>query len=159
MVARNIPRVHEIILPVLRAQLPGVMVTSWIPDVDKRTFPLLNVRRLGGIPNYDHPDHLDRPVIELTAYTGDGRVPTENLLYDAMYVLHEMVDKQTVTSAGWLNSYRVTMGPTPFDSPFEDSWGVQTLIQLGVRSKGGRSTGPSLVGYGAQPYGVGGYGV
>ena len=159
MVARNIPRVHEIILPVLRAHLPGVMIGSWIADVDKRDFPLINVRRLGGLANYDHPDHLDRPVIELTAYTQEHLEATEDLLYDAMFVLQEMVSKQTVTSAGWLNSYRVTMGPTPIDSPFEDSWRVQTLIQLGVRSKGGRSTGPSLVGYGAQPYGVGGYGV
>ena len=137
MVARNIPRVHEVILPVLRAQLPGVMVTSWIPDVDKREFPLVNVRRLGGLANYDHPDHLDRPVIELTAYTAEGLVPTEELLYDAMFVLHDMVDRQTVTSAGWLNSYRVTMGPTPFESPFEDIWRVQSLIQLGVRSPRG----------------------
>ena len=137
MATRKIRRVQEIIFPQLRAELPGVMVTSWIPDVDKRHFPLLNVRRLGGLSDRDHPDQLDRPVIEMTSYTGDGLVPTEDLLYDAMFVLQQMVNHQTVTPSGYLNFYRVTMGPTPFDSPFEDTWRVQTLIQLGVRPRRG----------------------
>jgi hypothetical protein len=125
------PRVQEVVIPVLRAALPGVMVTSWIPDVDHRTFPLVNVRRLGGLPR--HVRLLDLPVIELTAYSRDGLIACENLYLDARTVLWDMVQHQTLTPHGYLHSYFETMGPTQFDSGFDDSWRVQGLIQLGLR--------------------------
>lgn len=131
MVDRKLPRVQSIILPVLRTELPGVDVGSWYKDVASRTFPLLNVRRLGG--GVMSPRWLDRPVIELTAYTKDGLAATEDLYLDARHILWEMVEKQTVTPSGYLHSFFETMGPTPFDAPFEDAWRVQGLIQLGVR--------------------------
>lgn len=132
MVARDMPRVQSVILPHLRAELPGVTVVSWIPRVDVREFPLLQVRRLGG--RLKDPIRLDLPVIELTAYTRGGLEATEDLLLDARQVLWEMVDRQVVIpGVGYLHSFFETMGPTQFDSPFEDSWRVQGLIQLGVR--------------------------
>lgn len=94
---------------------------------------MLMVRRLGGTAV--DPRKLDLPVIEVAAYTRDGLVATENLYMDARQVILEMVDKQTVTEAGHLHSFFETMGPTPFDSPFEDSWRVQGLIQVGVRPR------------------------
>lgn len=131
MVQRRMPRVQEVVIPLLRAEFPNVMITSWIPDVDHRTFPLLNVRRLGGIP--EDPTRLDTPVIELTAYASDGLITTENILLDARTVLYNAVQNQTLTDSGYLHSYFETLGPTQFDSPFEDTWRVQMLIQLGVR--------------------------
>lgn len=125
------PRVQEVIIPVLREKLPGVTITSWVPDVDYRTYPLLNIRRLGGLPV--DVARLDRPVIEMTAYTRDGLVETEDLYLDARQVLWEMVQNQTVTAFGYLHSFFETMGPTQFDSPYDDSWRVQGLIQLGLR--------------------------
>src|SRR5690606_21200752 len=67
MVERRIPRVQEIILPVLREALPGVLVTSWIPDVDRRSYPLVNIRKVGGIPV--DMDVLDRQTIGTTGTT------------------------------------------------------------------------------------------
>lgn len=131
MVDRNMPRVQEVLLPVLREQMPNVTFTSWIPDVDHRQFPLVNIRRLGGLPV--DVRRLDRPVIELTAISRDGIVATENIYLDARTVLWDMVKKQTVTPVGSICSYFETMGPTQFDSPFEDTWRVQGLIQLGIR--------------------------
>jgi len=125
------PRVQSIILPVLREALPGVTIGSWYRDVDYRTFPILNIRRLGGVG--PDPKRLDLPVIEMTAYTQESLPATENLYMDAREVLLDMVERQTVTPSGYLHSFTETMGPTPFDSPFEDSWRVQGLIQLGVR--------------------------
>lgn len=130
-VDRKIPRVQEIVLPLLREHLPDVMITSWIPDPDDRSFPLLNVRRLGG-PSVE-PDLLDRPVIEVNAYSRDGLVATEDLYLDARSVLFRAVRNQTVTPAGSLSSFREPVGPTPVDSPFDDTWRVQGLIRLGVR--------------------------
>lgn len=131
MVDRTMPRVQEVLFPVLRAKLPGVQVVSWVPDVDYRAFPILEVRRLGGLPR--DVRRLDRPVIEMTAYSRDGLVATENLLLDARQIIWDMVENQTLTPSGYLHSYFETMGPTQFDSPFDDSWRVQCLIQLAVR--------------------------
>lgn len=131
MVERRMPRVQSIILPVLREALPGVTVGSWYRDIDYRTFPILNIRRLGGVG--PDPKRLDLPVIEMTAYTQESLPATESLYMDAREVLLDMVERQTVTPSGYLHSFTETMGPTPFDSPFEDTWRVQGLIQLGVR--------------------------
>lgn len=125
------PRIQAVVIPILRAALPGVTVTSWITDVDHRTFPIVNVRRLGGLPR--HVRQLDMPVIELTAYSRDGLVATEDLYLDARQALFDAVDDQTVTPAGYLHSYFETMGPVQFDSPYDDSWRIQGLIQLGLR--------------------------
>lgn len=128
------PRVQEVVLPILRAALPNdVMVTSWVPDVDRRTLPLVNVRRLGGIT--EHPDLLDLPVVEITSYHDENLEACEDLLMDARLAIYKAVQSQTLTSAGYLHSYFETLGPTQFDSPFEDSWRVQCLIQLGVRPR------------------------
>lgn len=131
MVERRMPRVQSIILPVLREALPGVTIGSWYRDIDYRTFPILNIRRLGGVG--PDPKRLDLPVIEMTAYTQESLPATENLYMDAREALLDMVERQTVTPSGYLHSFTETMGPTPFDSPFEDTWRVQGLIQLGVR--------------------------
>lgn len=131
MVTRILPRVQEVILPVLRDEMPGITFGSWIADVDYRSYPLVNVRRLGGL-DVDL-DYLGKPTIELTAYSRDGLVATEDLYLDARQVIYNMVKNQTVTSLGYLHSFFETMGPTQFDSPWDDSWRIQGLIQLGVR--------------------------
>ena len=125
------PRIQEVLIPALREALPGVTISSWISDVDKRQFPIINIRRLGGLPK--DVDRLDKPVIELTAYSRDGLVATENLYLDARQVIWDMWKTQKVTPAGYLHSYFETMGPTQFDSPFDDTWRIQGLIQLGLR--------------------------
>lgn len=132
MVTRKMPRIQAVLFPVLRAELPGVAFTSWVPDVDLRTYPLVNVRRLGGISR--HVKMLDRAVIEVTAYSRDGLVATEDLYLDVRQVIFDMVEQQTVVpDVGSLSSFFETMGPTQFDSPFDDTWRVQGLIQLGIR--------------------------
>jgi hypothetical protein len=132
VVARPIPRVQEVVLPLLRAGLTGVTIGSWGPDVDKRTYPYINIRRLGGVAV--DVALLDRCVIEMTVYSRDGIVATENLYLDARKVLWDAVENQTVVSGkGYLHSFFETLGPTQFDSPFDDSWRVQGLIQLGIR--------------------------
>lgn len=111
--------------------MPDVEFGSWIPDVDQRKFPYVNIRRLGGLPT--DPELLDKPVIELTAY-GDVSLPdTENVYLDARTVIYRMWLKQVVTPAGHISSYFETMGPSQFDSPFDDTFRVQGLIQLGLR--------------------------
>jgi hypothetical protein len=99
--------------------------------VDKRTYPLINIRRLGGLPV--DVDLLDRPVVEMTVFARGSLPDAENLYYDARQVFFDMVENQTVTPAGYLHSFFETMGPTQFASKFDDTWRVQGLIQLGVR--------------------------
>ncbi|MFD1045257.1 hypothetical protein ACFQ1S_06450 [Kibdelosporangium lantanae] len=138
---RTMPRIQAVLIPVLRAALPGVMVMSWMPDVDHRTFPSLNIRRLGGLQR--DVRRLDRPVIEMTAYSRDGLIACEDLYLDARTVIWDMVQQQTVTPQGHLHSFFETMGPTQFDSPWDDTWRVQGLIQLGLRPP--RTSGAATV--------------
>lgn len=132
-VIRRMPRVQAVVIPLLRARLdPSVTVTSWIADVDHgRTWPIVNVRRLGGLPK--DVDFLDRPVIELTAYSDAGLVQTEDLFLDARQILWDAWKLQTVVPEGYIHSYFETFGPTQFDSPYDDTWRIQGLIQLGLR--------------------------
>lgn len=130
-VNRVMPRIGEVVLPYLREQMPEVNFFTWIPDVDKRRWPMVQIRRLGGLPK--NPALIDRAVIEMTAYSRDGLVAVENIYLDARQCLWDMYDKQIVTPAGHISSYFETMGPTQFDSPFDDSWRMQGLIQLGIR--------------------------
>lgn len=135
MVTRRMPRVQSVVLPVLREELaseyPDLTVGSWYADVDHRTFPLLSVRRLGGVAN--DPARLDFPVLEMTAYTRDGLVATEDLYLDARAVILDMVERQRVTEAGYLHSFTEVMGPTLLSSPFEDTWRITGSIQVGLR--------------------------
>lgn len=128
----QMPRVQEVVIPLLRTALPSVHVGSWVPELKDRTYPILNVRRLGGLPV--DVRLLDRAVIELTAYGDVNLEDTETLLLDAQEVLWDAVTMQkTIPGVGYLHSYRQTMGPTQFDSPYDDTWRVQSLIQLGLR--------------------------
>lgn len=129
----QMPRVQSIVLPILREALPDVTVTSWGADIDYREFPMINIRRVGGVRHGEHPDLLDKPVIEMTVYTTVGLPETELLYMDALEALYEAVQKQTQTDAGYLHSIKETMGMTQFSSLFMDSWRVQGLIALGVR--------------------------
>ena len=137
----KLPRVASIVLPILRdagltAHGDAVTINSWLPDIDYREFPLIQVRRLGGARNARRPTQLGLPVIELTVFTKapDGGLPeTEQLYEDALEALYAAVRNQTVTDAGYLHSMKETLGATQFSSLFQDSWRVQGLIQLGIR--------------------------
>lgn len=129
------PRVQEIVLPILRAapELAGVEIITWVPDTDYRSFPMINVRRIGGIRNAHAPRVYSLPIIELTAYTNDGLIACERLYEDALDVLYDARDEQTLTPAGYIQSVFETMGATQFSSLYQDSWRVQGLIRLGIR--------------------------
>jgi hypothetical protein len=131
----RIPRIQAVVLPILRDTFPNVKVSSWVEDIDFREFPMLQVRRLGGVRNDRRPTQLGMQVIELTAYTTTGLVDTEQLYEDALEALYEAVHTQKQTDAGYLHSMKETMGATQFSSLFQDSWRVQGLIQFGVRPR------------------------
>lgn len=130
----KMPRVADIVLPILRADLPNdVTVQTWGADIDYREFPIINIRSVGGVRHLSRPFELARPVIEMTAYTAVDIGTTEELYSDALEVLFQAVRTQRQTDAGYLHSIKETMGMTQFSSLYQDSWRVQGLIQLGVR--------------------------
>lgn len=140
-----IPRVQEVVLPLLRLYLPAKNVQwddnpgdtgSWVKHINDRVYPVINVRRLGGLPV--DLRFLDLPVIELTVYGKDSLEESEQLLLDAQEVLFDcMTYQRVVPGVGYIHSYRQTMGPTPFDSPYDDTFRIQSLIQLGLRPSRG----------------------
>jgi len=129
----KMPRVAAVILPILRADLPGVTIGTWGADIDHRSFPYINIRRIGGSRHETHPTEFAKPVIEMTAYSAEGLPETELLYEDALEALYRAVARQTQTSAGYLHSIKETLGLTQFSSLYMDSWRVQGLIQLGLR--------------------------
>ena len=141
----KLARVQKIVLPILRGHndeqdkvsvrddLSGVHVGTWTEDIDYREFPLVNIRRLGGPRDPKRPTKFAKPVIEMTVYDVVDLPTTEDLYDTALEALYEAVRKQTQTPYGYLHSMKETMGATYFGSPFQDSWRVQGLIQLGVR--------------------------
>lgn len=132
MPVQEMPRVQQIIIPLLRAAFPTVQVVSWVPQVSDRQYPILNVRRAGGYPV--DPKLLDRGTVELTSYGNVTLEDTEELLKDAQIALWDAVENQTVVpGVGYLHSYRQTFGMTQFDSLYDDTWRIQSLIQFGFR--------------------------
>ena len=129
----TLPRVQSIVVPLLREKFPDVTVVTWVPDVDYRDFPMLQVRRVGGARHETRPVLLGKPVIELTAFTTEGLPETELLYEEALEALYDAVKFQTQTEAGYLHSIKETMGATQFSSLFQDSWRIQGLIALGIR--------------------------
>lgn len=130
------PRVQRIVLPLLRdslTQYPGLKIGSWVEDIDYRDFPMINIRRIGGLPSDSQPLLLGKPVIEMTVYATDDLPSTEDLYQDALEALYNAWWKQTLTDYGTLAFVNETMGMTQLDSPFQDSWRVQGLIQVGTR--------------------------
>lgn len=131
----GMPRVQQVVLPLLRGdpRLEGVTVNTWVPDIDFREYPILNIRRIGGIRNPKAPDLHASPVIELSAYTNTGLIECEELYETALDVLYDAVKNQTQTDAGYVQSLFETMGATQFSSLYQDSWRVQGLIRLYIR--------------------------
>ena len=128
-------RIQKVLLPLLRAdpRLDGVTINSWIPDIDYRKFPLIMVRRVGGIRNPKDPRLHTMPVAEIAAYTNSSLIECEEIYEAALDVLYDAVDSQTQTDAGCLQSMYETMGATQFSSLFQDSWRVQGLIRFCIR--------------------------
>jgi hypothetical protein len=136
----SLPRVANIVLPILKAANlsgpygdVGDRVLTWVPDVDYRVMPLIEIRRVGGTRHPRYPVQMGMPVIELCAYSSVGLPETEQLYEDALEVLYDAVFQRTITDAGHLSSMKETMGATQSSSLFQDSWRVQGLIRLGIR--------------------------
>lgn len=130
----DFPRFQKIVLPILRAGLPdNVTVSTWVNDIDYRDYPIVLVRRIGGNRDRKKPKLLDHPVIEMTAFTSEGLIETEELYQKALDVLYDAAKQQVVVDAGHLTYVRETMGMTQFSSLFVDSWRIQGLMQIGIR--------------------------
>lgn len=134
MAKDRFPRFQEVVLPILREGLPGVEITSWIPDIDYRVYPMINIRRLGGVRDRSAPLWMDHPVMEITVYGDEGLPETEEIYTQALDVLLDAWKNQVVVEDGHLSYVREVMGQTQFSSPFQDSYRVQGLIQLGIRA-------------------------
>ena len=130
----SLPRIQALLLPTLRAALPGVTVGSWVEDIDYRSLPMINIRRIGGTRYKGGPTLFGFSTVEMAAY-GTVDLPTTETLYeDALTALYEAVNQQTVVvDEGYLHSIKETFGATQFSSLFQDSWRVQGLITFGVR--------------------------
>ena len=128
-------RIQAVVVPILRGdpRLDGVTITTWVPDVDYRTFPMINVRRFGGTRNPKAPKLHSLPVIEMSVYSNEDLIQVEELYETALDVLYDAEEDQTWTPAGYIQNVRETMGATQFSSLYQDSWRTQGLIRIAIR--------------------------
>ncbi|GAB4964540.1 hypothetical protein BB734_24060 [Mycobacterium avium subsp. hominissuis] len=114
-------RVQTVVLPILRAALPGVAVLSAPADVEHRSYPLVVVQRAGGTRNPNAPRLHALPVLEMTATSDVGPVEAEELYGRALDAL---------LAAGHV---RELVGPEPADSP-QDTWAVSGTIRVSTKN-------------------------
>ena len=140
--AASINRIQAVVVPILRGdpRLAGVTITTWVPDIDYREFPMINVRRFGGVRNPKAPRLHSNPIIELSVYSNAELIEAEEIYETALDVLYDAEHDQVWSPAGYLQNVRETMGATQFSSLYQDSWRTQGLIRLAVRTP--RSTHP-----------------
>lgn len=129
----SLPLIQDVLIDLAQDTFPDALVDSWVANVNLRTFPIINFRRIGGSRHETRPNKLSFPVVELTVYGNVGVEETHELYEDVLDMLYDAVQKQTQTAHGYLHSIKETMGATQFDSPMTDTWRVQGLIQFGLR--------------------------
>ena len=124
------------VLAVLRAALPGVTVVSVVPDVDERTYPMVEVRRAGGTRNPDLPTLHSRPGVELTAVSDLGPIEAEELYEAALDALFDAVRAQTASADGChVQSIRETSGAAPARPEAPDTWAVEGSMSVSLRRR------------------------
>lgn len=131
------PRFQSLVLPILRDALPPeVHVTSWIEEVEKREFPAVLVRRIGGYRGSGLGYRLiDVSNVELTALSTRGLVEAEKLYAGALEALYKAAHDQIVVDGiGHINDVSELMGMTHYGSLYQDSWRMQGVVQIRIRS-------------------------
>ncbi|MFV1355720.1 hypothetical protein ABFV47_01425 [Mycolicibacterium fortuitum] len=127
-------RPQTVVLPILRAALPGVAVLSAPADVEHRSYPLVVVQRAGGTRNPNAPRLHALPVLQITATSDVGPVDAEELYDKALDALYAAVRAQTVVQdVGYLQSISEDQGPTPLDPWIPDAWSIEGRIRCGLR--------------------------
>lgn len=129
------PRFQKVVMHILREEFgKEAHVSSWVNDIDYREYPVINVRRMGGYRSSRRPRMMDHPVVELTVYHDKGLIEAEEIYARCIDTLFRAWEKQQITPDGHLAYVRETMGMTQISSLYQDSWRIQGLIQIGIRS-------------------------
>ena len=126
-------RPAELILPELRAKLPGVSVVTDVTDVDHRQFPLLLVTVTSCRLYEKGAESFWVAAFDMNANSKTDLASAESLYYSARAALYSMWRDQKVTAKGWVHSFTENMGATRANPLFEDSWRFLGNIQLGLR--------------------------
>lgn len=120
---------------ILEQAFPDVQVTTWIPAIDDRRYPIINLRSLGGYRSFKYPTLLAESVVEITCLSDVDLMQAEDLYIEALEALYDAYKNQVITPYGHLSSCKETMGLTQFSSEFQETWRAQGLVELGIRSK------------------------
>jgi hypothetical protein len=127
----------DVLLPLLRAGLPGVNVFSRVVEPLPQYVPLVVIRRTGG--SSDHPTFLDVPWINVQCWsaptnTKDAARAAHDLADDVRRVLWEAWANQTVTSAGWIRRVRESSAPEEINDPDVPLYGrYQATYEIWIR--------------------------
>ena len=127
----------DVLLPILRAGLPGVNVFSRVPDPVPDYLPLVVIRRTGG--GSDHPRFIDIPWINVQCWAApsgslDAARAAHNLADDVRRVLWTAWQTQQTTPAGWIRRVRESSAPEEINDPDVPMFGrYQATYELWIR--------------------------
>lgn len=127
----------DVLLPLLRAGLPGVNVFSRAPDDVPSFMPLVVIRRTGG--SSDSPTYYDVPWINVQCWDGpsdtaDAARNAHNLADDVRRVLWTSWANQTTTPAGHIRRVRESSAPEEINDPDVPMFGrYQATYELWIR--------------------------
>lgn len=113
----------DLILAMLREDLPGVTVVTRIPDNIQNYLPLVSVQRVGG--DSPAPEFYDEPWVNIQSWCEDDRVTgidsfraAENLADQVRGILWTAWRTQRVVPGlGWLVNIRESTAPLEVSDP------------------------------------------
>lgn len=127
------PRMAEVILPVVRREIPEAQVVTWMPELKDRTYPLILIRRVGGIA-YD-AELADRPTVDIQVYHKESLAAAEGL---ALRVRGALVgawkSQEVVDGKGTVNFIREMSGPNYVRDPGDNAWRIQMMLSILIRT-------------------------
>lgn len=126
-------RPAQVVLPLLRAALPAVTVSTWT-EATGRTYPLVMIGRAGGSRHETRPRLLSVPELDFSAISDEAPESTD-VLYDDVYMaLFDAVRAQTVVpGVGYLHSLSEDAGPMTTRGPWPDTYMTSGTVRVGIR--------------------------
>jgi hypothetical protein len=129
--------VFDVLLPLLRAGLPGVNVMNRVPDRVPDYLPLVVVRRTGG--SSDHPRFIDVPWVNVQCWAqGSGSTDAWRAAFtladDVRGVLWTAWANLTTPPAGHIRRVRESSAPEEINDPDLPHFGrYQATYELWIR--------------------------
>ena len=127
-----LPRVAEILLPIIREAVPSAQVATVMPEVSHKDYPLILVRRVGGVAI--NMDLLDRVTVDIQVFHNGTMAEAEDIALAVRGSLWSAYRKQRVIAGkGHIGYFTEMSGPGSVASDIPGVWRYQALYSVRIR--------------------------